>query len=548
MTKTFIFSIITLFTLTLTIAQPTPDMHISSYGDDKTPYPLYGGIFGVDIELNDSSIKLLGENFDAFYGAWDIDMTEANRVREIDPNFEFISYRGNWKVSGTDRDWIDLGNQNNILYYKLGTLKASINPKDNQLSIDSLFGSLVASTAHKDSACLYYVDKIIRFNTFIKVGNELVRITHVDSNKITVVRGFSSTTPENHNAGTVVLAPIYGRPPRTNSRKAYEYRHSDNSMLRWKYMLRASIQSYLYHGGGIWIDILIGNLSHYAMSGETIPPELIYNAETMKPYDKLSRAKDAEAGIKYIQETFYSIYDKYPLIWGNNMMYPVNTEHDRTLMLWQTELKPRPINGFAQENSVAQYGYGGHSGKKFFYASYKEWQETLQSNMYCGENKLANRPIIMDGGIDNKKFALLPKERRHELFVYGYATYLLGVKVEADDKIYSKFGLCPVVLNEDDSYHFELDPCFTWNIGRPVETHASQDYMKYKLKNRTVFLRKFENGIVLVNPSDKLEENISLKAFGKDFINPDAPNKAINKVNLDANNGMILLYKSAMKK
>ncbi|MCG8697507.1 MAG: hypothetical protein MI922_05595 [Bacteroidales bacterium] len=524
-----------------TYAQPTEDMHIPKYGDDKTPYPLYGGSFGIDIKLNDADIQFLADNFNAYYGSWKIGMEEADKLRSIDPQFDLLSYRGNWRIGYSDRDWVDNGNRNEMVYYRVGFLKNSINIDDNKIVIDSLFGALIASDAHPDSLTTYKIGEEYKFNTFLKIGEEYLRIDSVNANIAFVNRGYDNSKAFKHKAGSLILAPIYGRPPQPEGIKPYEYRQSEHSMLRWKEMLRDVLENYHTHHGGIWIDILIGNLSHYAMSGETVPPELIYNPVTNKVYNKLERAMDAEKGIKYIQDLYYTIYGKYPLIWGNNMMYPIDHEHDRVRMLKSTSVKPRPINGFAQENSVAHYGYGGHSGKLFMYTPYEEWQLTLRSNMFCGENKLSNCPIIMDGGIDNKKFAKLPKERRHELFMYGYATYLLGVKVEDNGEIYSKFGLCPVVLDTEKTYHFELDPCFTWDIGKPIETHASKDYLNYKLDKHDVYVRKFENGIVLVNPTEKSAENVSLKKYGKYFVNPDVQEQKISKVSLAPRQGLILL-------
>ncbi len=524
-------------------AQTRPDQHLAKYKDNNTPYPLYAGSFGMKLKFTDADIKLLGENFDALYGSWDLDYKTANKIRSVNPDFDFLAYHGNWRVSGKDLQYVENGHLDEILYYRAGILENEISAKEKLISIEDLFGSVIPSSAHVDSSKSYHENSEFKFITFLKIGKEYMRIQKVEGQKIEVERAWSNSKANNHKKGTPILIPVYGRAPDPDSKRGYEYRQDERSMLRWERFLSDIKKDYNKHGGGIWIDILIGNLAHYAVSGETLPVNRIWDLERNQRYDPIDRAKNAERGIRFIQEAFFKEYGKYPVIWGNNMMFPTNLQNDRLRMLLKTDEKPRPIDGFAMENCFAQYGYGGHSGKKFMYTSYNDWQLSLQSIMYTGELKVSARPLIMDGGIDNKKFASLPKERRHELFLYSYASYLLGVKVEEDGSIYTKLGLCPFVFQEDGNHYAELDPCFLWDIGLPRETYKSQEYLKYKMEGRKVFVRKFENGIVLVNPSEDIEENIDLDSYGKGFINPDVPGKTISKITVKPRNGVILQNK-----
>ena len=523
-------------------SQTLPEQKIYKYGENRTPYPLYAGSFGMELEFNDATIETLAKNFEALYGSWDIDWATARAIRQLNPDFNLQSYHGNWRVDGRDRQYVEDGHLDEILYYRLGNLHTNISSSDTVLVLDDVFGGILPSTAHFDSSSTYRYDKLLYYITFLKIGDEYLRIIDTNATGVQVNRGFQNTLATAYKKGTPVLAPVYGRAPQAGTERSYDYRHDARSNLRWKSFLRSLLYDYNKHGGGIWIDILIGNLSQYAFTGETLPAERIWDIEKNQAYDPVDRAKHAEAGIRYVQDMFYQIYDTYPVIWGNNMMFPITADNDRLRMLLQTNEKPRPIDGFAMENTFAQYGYGGHSGKEFMYETYDDWQQNVRSIMYMGELKVSARPLIMDGGIDNKKFSQLPKERRHELFMYGYASYLMGVKVEEDGSVFSQFGLCPFVYNEDGNHSIEVDPCFTWDIGKPAETYASEDYLKYKIVDGKVFVRKFEKGIVLVNPSDEPEAGISLKKYGKLFVNPDSSEENITKVTLVPHQGMILLY------
>ena len=543
MKTTLVLSISFILMSTSILSQTLPAQAVAKYNDNNTPYPLYGGSFGIDLKLNQSDLEILANNFDAFYGAYDISKEQAEVVYSINPDFEFLKYNGNWRVYREDMQWVERGNRNEILYYKAGTLESNISESDTILRINDIFGKLYASNTPRDSMHTYRDGNKSFHTAFLKIGSEFLKIIAVDQNTITVMRGIDGSQVQAHKSGSNVLCPVYGRPYDPESYRSPDYRHDSKSLLRWKRFLKTLVQQKEEINGGIWIDILIGNLSHFAMSGETLPDERIWDTERDMVYDKMLRANYAEEGIQFMQEAYHAIYNEYPVIWGNNMMFPLEKSNDRLQMLLSTPHKPRPIDGFAMENCFAQYGYGGNSGKEFFYTSYNDWKQVIQSIMYMGELKVSARPLMMDGGIDNKKYAALPKERRHELYLYSYASYLLAVKVEPDDKIYSKLGLCPVILEESGHNYFEIAPCFTWKIGRPAETFAPEDFMKYNIEGTDIYARKFENGIVLVNPSEKISSKLRLKTISaQTMYNPES-GQTVKSVQLKPRTGLMLLYK-----
>jgi hypothetical protein len=292
--------------------------------------------------------------------------------------------------------------------------------------------------------------------------------------------------------------------------------------------------------GGVWIDIIVGNLSQFAQSGETVPLSRIWDLANNQVYDPAYRASRTEVGIKFMQDKFKAKFGIFPVIWGNNMLFPTSLTDPRIKLL-QTPIKPRPLDGFAQENAYAGYGTGGNSGDVFNWTGYEEWKGNLRSIMYMGEQKLSAVPLSMDGGRDNGTFAKLPAERKHKLFMYNYASYLLAVKVEADNSIYTKLGLTPVV-DDNGRISFNLDPCFTWDIGKPTQTVASEDFMQYKLANQDVWVRRFEKGIVLVNPTNNTVDNIDLRSFGTNLFNPDTRTSNVMSISLPEHTGIILFF------
>lgn len=370
-----------------------------------------------------------------------------------------------------------------------------------------------------------------------------MKIITVNGNEVTVIRGFDKTIAQEYDANTPILSAVYGTAPTPTMKEEVTYRNDEATTLRWDNIYNSLDTEYQKNKGGVWIDIVVGNLSQFAQSGETVPANRIWDLKNQKIYDPTYRASMSEIGIKYMQDKFKTKFGFFPVIWGNNMLFPTSLEDGRIKMLIPTAIKPRPLDGFAQENAYAGYGTGGNSGDSFNWTGYEEWKKNLQSIIFMGEQKLAACPLVMDGGKDNGTFAKLPAERKHKLFMYCYTSYLLGVKVESDGKIYSKLGLTPVV-DENGKINMNVDPCLTFDIGKPTETLGFQEFEKYKIPNREVWVRKFENGIVLVNPTDKNEEDIDLTVFGKSFSNPDNKLNFLNTISLAEHSGAILYFEN----
>jgi hypothetical protein len=521
------------------LAQPLPDMPVGKYNDDATPYSLYAGIFGSSPTYDASAVRLLSDHFDGYYGNFDVSMATADAVRSRKSSFQFVKYQGAWQLTGSSRVRVEQ-QKDQVLHYRVGNLESAITTTQQTFRLNDLFGSLLASNSAPDKSIGYLENGQFRYVTWIRIGQEVMKLTNVTGSEVTVIRGFDNTTVSSHPAGAVVLSPVYGTPPTPGMKTEISYRNDEATLLRWDNLYASLDAEYQKNKGGIWIDIVVGNLSQVAVSGENVPANRIWDLKNQAVYDPMYRASRSEVGIRYMQDTFKAKHSVFPVIWGNNMLFPNTLTDARLQLLRPTTLKPRPLDGFAQENSYAGYGTGGNSGDTFQWTGYEEWQQNLRSIMFMGEARLAARPLLMDGGRDNGTFAKLPAERRHKLFLYGYASYLLGVKVEADNSIYTKLGLTPVVdLNGQIS--MAIDSCFTWAIGKPVQTLASENVKQYKLPNQDVWVRRFEKGIVLVNPTDATIGQIDLTPFGVSFTNPDTRVNFLTSISLPEHSGAILL-------
>jgi len=233
------------------------------------------------------------------------------------------------------------------------------------------------------------------------------------------------------------------------------------------------------------------------------------------------------------------LYGKQLVIWANNLHSPTDfANYPRVGMLQSTPFKPRPIDGFSQESSVGSL----NTTTDFQANSFADWGSRVQSTMFLGENKLAALFSMLSAGSQNSVFSAATDSMRHYLFLYGYASYLLAVKVETNDLIYTKFGCTPLVGASSASAYYQLDPVFLYPIGRPTLTLASTNYLGYQLPGLTTFMRPFENGLILVNPGDNTNVT-DVVALSRPYFDPEV-SLVVTQVLMTAKSGRILLNPS----
>ncbi len=516
-----------------------PVCSAARYGADATPYPLYAMEFGVKKPLDREDVAFLTENFEAYFGSIEVSREMADYARELRPGFEFLHYIGNWRVNREALQRVENGERDSILYYRVGDLKRDLSPRETLLKINHVFGTLPEV---KESSP----------RVWLRIGDEWMRIREINQAGITVERGWSGSEAAAHLKGAPVLAPAQGR-NREAVDKPFQFRHDGGARLRWEQILDFMLERYRDNGSGVWIDILIGNFGIYTLGGEPlgIQSGREWDLRRNEPYTEENLSRYTEEAVTWMQQAFKDQTGVWPVIWANNMQFPLSREDPRLQLLLPSVRQPRPLDGFAMENMYAHWGYGGGSGKEFMWVPADEWEEHLQSLMLMGELKVNARPLMFDGGIDNLKFARLPHEERQRLIDYGYASYLLGVKVEEDGSICTIVGSTPMVVEAGpdgmgEQVRFHLYDCFTWDIGRPAENRPSDQYARYRLPGTPVFMRRFENGIVLVNPTGEAVSDIVLPEAVGNLMDPRTGRPVAKSISMGPRTGRILLREGAV--
>ena len=529
-------------------AQPAPDMHVPSYRDNLTPYPLLAGKFGTDPAFSQAELELLARNFEALYGGSKASLTmqKIDQIYSINTNFQVVHYKNaasTGKIS-TPLKNIEQSHKNDLLYYQAGSLGSALDATTTALTISNLFGTLVASTADPGRTIGYFTNGVFKYVTWLKIDDELMRIELTTNNTaakvatVTVTRGFSGSTAATHTNKTPVLAPAYFIAPTPGMTAAVSYFNDPAAPLIRQYLADEAEIEYQNKHRGIWIDILGGDFNCITMGGENMKASHKWDSQKRQIYDPLDWEIYSEEDVNFIQTNFFAAHGFHPVIWGNNLGWPIDPNDYEILMLKSTPEKPRPIHGFSQEGEIGSFP-AGTTGADYDVWNYSTWTKNLRSTMLMEELKVSAVAVVMDAGSQNANFAQLPAAERHRLLLYGYASYLMAVRVQPNDKIYSKFGFTPLVDPGTNTPFLQLDPIFLYDIGRPTETRTNTDYLGYKLPGQSVFQRHFENGLVLANPGDDTNfvETVTLDQA---YFDPETSNN-VTQVQMPAKTGKILL-------
>ena len=529
-------------------AQPLPDQFVATYNENESPFPLYMGEQGPDPDWTADEIDLVARNFNACYGNPNWDSNDWNTITNINPDFELVPYVGNWRVNNikyideTDpnteysQEDIERDFKEQFLYYRFANLTGAIDAVQTTITVNDTLGTVFASTAAPGATYASQNGSTWEYVTWLVVEGEFMRIENVSGNTLTVTRGWDGTTAAAHTSGSAVAAPVYGTDPDPAGSSRFDYRTNPNTEMRYYDILNRTLREYDNRGGGVWIDIIEGNLSRNRMDGGNLGNRE-WNIFDDTVQTDAEESDGTNEGMDFIQNEFLSRRGVYPVIWGNNVLHPTDNSSVRLNLLRSTTEKPRPIDGFAQENTIGGYGSGGNSGKVFSWKSYNNWLENMESMMFMGEQQYAARPLMLDGGVDNRNFSEESDEFRNQALLYGYATYLMAVIVEPDDRIFTQIGFTPLVGPDAAKYVF-LPRFFQWDIGRPVETESSGNLLNYQIGGTEVFMREFENGLVFANPSDSTTHTVSL---GGQWFDPMTSN-LITQIFMEPKTGRLLFY------
>ena len=155
--------------------------------------------------------------------------------------------------------------------------------------------------------------------------------------------------------------------------------------------------------------------------------------------------------------------------------------------------------------------------------------------MNASQAGLAAYPMMMNAGWKTAMYERYADDVRVPFENWAYASYLLGVH-KVGNQCSTPFGSVPFKWS-GSTHRVEIHPRYFWPIGNPVQEYTDANIDQYKPTGHVSYVRRFSNGIVLVNPTNNADNNVPLGANYKD----PGTHVEMTAVNMPAKSGRILL-------
>ena len=537
---------------------------ISEYGDNATPYPIYAHFWNQNLNYTPEINQKIVNNFDYIIGGGDISNNtganlDINALKALDNQFQVITYQGGWSSK--------VGNLNDkkfeLLFYLAGTLRTGI---------DATTTSIVINRPSTNKGLGLVASEDGNFETWLRVEDELMKITTVSSTTsypvtVTVERGYDGTTPVAHSSNTVITAPVYTEAPVVGGNNANLSYFNPVFGARKDELKNNAIELARFKNqDGIWIDILVGLLGAKNMSGGNYTLWSYESNKALNNQEINLRTKDA---LDEMYDGFYALLGYYPVIYGNNVLYNQNYNTSaRGFVMEKTAQHPKGLDGFCHENSwghmsddssgidndgepvntadiyrvVSKY----NNGRFLEWYMGNTWINRCKAIALLAQRELPNQPMTINAGFKNIWFAYdLTNEQRYDFHKYSYASYLMSVHVDANNKIASRMGISPMTEEANGNVDLVVEPFFFYDIGVPTETYNHNGFTQYRVGSNNLYARKFSKGLVLINPfSNDMSQSVTISSItgdGEVYLNPEDGDNQVTSVQLKSRETMLLL-------
>ena len=529
---------------------------ISKYGDNATPYPIYGHMWSAGLVYTQEEIDLLTSNLDYLIGGGEL-TNDSNIVKlfhEANDKFQVIKYQGDWSIKKGAGENAKM----DLVYYKCGTLASGIDESATSFVINapSKGGGILASEPGN-------------FDVWIRIQNELMKVTAVSSTTaypitVTVERGLDNTTPSAYTAGTTVTLPQYNVVPVPGeSGLGIKYQSAVHGTRKYNLEEKLFSGAKISHYDGIWIDIAIGRLGAKSILGDKFEE---WDHRIEAPMTSINDVKYTKQTLNDMYIKFYSRMGYYPAIYANNVLYSHTlTSSDRAWLMVKEPEYTRVLDGFCHENSwghcqtddsgidhegqvetsegsIKEYG---SDGRYLQWSINDSWLDKCKAITLQAQAGLPNQPVTINAGYKNQWFAeSFPEDSRYRFNRYSYASYLLCVDVAADSSISCRMGISTArVINNATSV--VVEPYFFYDIGLPTEKQTWNNFTNYRHAGHNLYSRNFSNGVVVLNPfAAGMSQAVDISTITGDnrtYINPEQDSAVVTSVQLDSLESMILL-------
>lgn len=495
---------------------------ILSAQEKRPAYPLYAHFWVSGVDYNDSAVLTkITSSFDYIVGNTRFLPSGENLVSSmysLNPNFQIIPYQGGWSVNANQYS----GSLMDLLYYKSGELANPID--ENKTTIDILSGGI------RDFEQEFVASSIGRYDTWIRINNELLKIISVSSHsrntlRLEVSRGYNNTIPRSYSAGEVITAPLYEVSPKRAS-SANNISYIVPVFGERGVTISNNLQSFHRSDNynGVWIDIVIGQLGAQTMNGKR--NFKLWDYRTNTSFNNSSYIQYTKETIASMKNEYKQLFGEYPYIYGNNVLFSTDWNSGARGFLMVPDNNEQPvINGMCQEDTwghmtdkeqenekssgiVTINGTNNHILQWFVE---DKWVANCKGVAFLSQKSLPNQPMTINAGFKNQWFASdLTESICYSFNKFAYASYLLCIQVNDMGKTTTRMGISALRV-KDGQTKVVIEDFFYYPIGIPQQNEPWQNFTNYQLSGYSVFARRFSNGIVIVNPyNSDMQESISV--------------------------------------
>lgn len=537
-------------------------------------YTLYAIASGKNSAVGDSDLRSLATQFDFVYGRFE--KAQMDRMRAINPDFRILEYINTFSIGGPKGQSIAEARKIDLEYYLVGFLAKDVGPSDTQIRLKPFFDDypprLRPSTIEGDvSSMKPQTPAVANYVTWLRIGNELMRIEAFDeaTATATVTRGFDGSRAVAHKADEAVCHPTYnangvpGDPKGEFINKGgfLYYIPDPSSTLRWDLVRDMTLDNAARGYDGVWIDCL-GSISFNAVDvfarnvnskrthkrsdeathegwGEASHYRRVWNFREGRPYDYNDHRECNEAGLTRAYAEIEKALGRMPMICANNIgpgYFPRMGDRKRYMM--KTEVKPRPLDAYCMEGFVARItsdqfnrflrDKSDRAGPSL--EDLEGWQTQVAILMDAYQEGLCAAPMMTQAGWKTQLFEAYDDDFREAYELYAYTSFLLSVEKDAP----ARLGR-PAFAGMGADRHVKVYPHYYWPIGAPAETKKELD--DYRVPDHISYMRKFENGLIVVNPTPKGDNGIAIEP---PLLDPKT-GKKVRSVDMPPNSGRILL-------
>mgnify|MGYP003579744367 FL=1 len=499
----------------------------------KTVYPLYA-ISADYTPLTSEDAKIIAQNFRLFR-AVRLKKAEIDALHSINPQLKTLFYINSGSSFAITARYFETNYRTQISMYSIATLASKINRTQIIFKLKPDTNTpipLKKSTMEGD-----FSENNKKYVIWIRIDNELMKVLNFNqtTHEIKVARGFSGSTPSAHAVNASVFTTVYVQrraiPDGTDSLNRLRYSIDVASPFAIKWLVDQTYQAVTeLNYDGVWFDVFsANNFNHYNMYGKGVPFMWDFNK---KAYAKREEKRELqEIRLNAVQNKLIDILKKLPPIFANRMaagQYWPGLGNTR-LLLMPTQVKPRPLAGYCIENFA---GFVNGRGNRPRYRIGNSWIRYMKMLMDASQKGLVALPMVADAG--GWSTEIEPAGPIRDAFeTYAYASFLIAV--EKNSKI--MLGIPAYYFYTDQKERKAwLHPRYSWPIGLPTETQAPENILNYQPKGHVIFMRHFDNGLALVNPTNQSD---AIK-FGTSYYDPDT-RQTINSITMAPQTGKVLL-------